>query len=43
MRATDEPTTVMQVEYQMPRWLSLLSTISTIGRQSASIRVSKDY
>jgi translocation and assembly module TamB len=33
----------MQVEYQMTRWLSLLSTISTIGRQSASIRVSKDY
>jgi translocation and assembly module TamB len=32
-----------QVEYQMTRWLSLLSTISTIGRQSASIRVSKDY
>jgi translocation and assembly module TamB len=27
----------------MTRWLSLLSTISTIGRQSASIRVSKDY
>ncbi|HET9811721.1 MAG TPA: translocation/assembly module TamB domain-containing protein, partial [Sphingomicrobium sp.] len=32
-----------QVEYQMTRWLSLLSTISTIGRSSASIRVSKDY
>jgi translocation and assembly module TamB len=32
-----------QVEYQMTRWLSLLSTVSTIGRSSASIRVSKDY
>jgi translocation and assembly module TamB len=32
-----------QVEYQMTRWLSLLSTISTIGRSSASVRVSKDY
>ena len=32
-----------RVEYQMTRWLSLLSTVSTIGRSSASIRVSKDY
>jgi translocation and assembly module TamB len=32
-----------QVEYQMTRWLSLLSTVSTIGRSSATIRVSKDY
>jgi len=32
-----------RVEYQMTRWLSLLSTISTIGRTSASVRVSKDY
>jgi translocation and assembly module TamB len=31
------------VEYQMTRWLSILSTVSTIGRASASIRVSKDY
>ena len=31
------------VEYQMTRWLSLLSTVSTIGRASASVRVSKDY
>lgn len=31
------------VEFQITRWLSLLSTISTIGRQSASVRVSKDY
>lgn len=32
-----------QVEYQITRWLSLLSTISTIGRQSVNLRVSKDY
>ena len=31
------------VEYQVTRWLSMLSTVSTIGRASASIRVSKDY
>ena len=32
-----------RIEYQMTRWLSLLSTVSTIGRSSASVRVSKDY
>jgi translocation and assembly module TamB len=32
-----------RVEYQMTRWLSLLSTVSTIGRSSAAVRVSKDY
>jgi translocation and assembly module TamB len=32
-----------RVEYQMTRWLSLLSSISTIGRSSAAVRVSKDY
>jgi translocation and assembly module TamB len=32
-----------QVEYQVTRWLSVLSTVSTIGRSSASLRVSKDY
>ena len=32
-----------RVEYQMTRWLSLLSTVSTIGRSGASVRVSKDY
>jgi translocation and assembly module TamB len=31
------------VEFQITRWLSLLSTISTIGRQSASVKISKDY
>ncbi|HEV2594666.1 MAG TPA: translocation/assembly module TamB domain-containing protein [Sphingomicrobium sp.] len=32
-----------QVEYQVTRWLSVLSTVSTIGRSSASVRISKDY
>lgn len=32
-----------RAEFQIFRWLSLLSTISTIGRQSANVRVSKDY
>ena len=32
-----------RVEYQLTRWLSLLSTVSTVGRSSASVRVSKDY
>jgi translocation and assembly module TamB len=31
------------VEYQITRWLSLLSSISTIGRESVNLRVSKDY
>ncbi|MEN2789233.1 translocation/assembly module TamB domain-containing protein [Sphingomonas oligophenolica] len=32
-----------QVEFQVTRWLSILSTISTLGRQSANVKVSKDY
>lgn len=32
-----------RAEFQITRWLSLLSTISSIGRQSATLRVSKDY
>jgi translocation and assembly module TamB len=32
-----------RIEYQITRWLSLLSSISTIGRQSVNVRVSKDY
>jgi translocation and assembly module TamB len=32
-----------RLEYQITRWLSLLSSISTIGRQSVNVRVSKDY
>ncbi|MEA3053484.1 MAG: translocation and assembly module TamB [Sphingomonadales bacterium] len=31
------------VEYQITRWLSILSSISTIGRESVNVRVSKDY
>lgn len=31
------------VEYQLTRWLSILSSISTIGRESVNVRVSKDY
>ena len=29
-----------RVEYQVTRWLSLLSSVSTIGRTSANVRVS---
>lgn len=32
-----------QLEFQITRWLSILSTISTLGRQSVNVRVSKDY
>jgi translocation and assembly module TamB len=32
-----------RAEYQVTRWLSILSTVSTIGRSSANVRVSKDY
>jgi translocation and assembly module TamB len=32
-----------RVEYQITRWLSLLSSVSTTGRQSVNVRVSKDY
>jgi translocation and assembly module TamB len=32
-----------RAEFQVTRWLSLLSSISTIGRQSATVRVSRDY
>lgn len=32
-----------RVEYQVTRWLSLLGAISTLGRQSANVRISKDY
>ncbi len=32
-----------QVEFQVTRWLSLLSSISTLGRQSANVRISRDY
>ena len=32
-----------RVEYQITRWLSILSTVSTVGRSNAAVRVSKDY
>ncbi|WP_294239604.1 translocation/assembly module TamB domain-containing protein [uncultured Sphingomonas sp.] len=32
-----------QVEFQVTRWLSLLSSISTLGRQNVNVRISKDY
>ncbi|MBX9815137.1 MAG: translocation/assembly module TamB [Sphingomonas sp.] len=32
-----------QVEFRVTRWLSILSTISTLGRQSINARVSRDY
>ena len=32
-----------RVEFQITRWLSILSSISTIGRQSVNARVSRDY
>jgi translocation and assembly module TamB len=32
-----------QVEFQVTRWLSLLSSISTLGRQNVNLRISKDY
>lgn len=32
-----------RAEFQITRWLSLLSSISTIGRQTAAVRISKDY
>ena len=32
-----------RVEYLVTRWLSVLSSISTLGRTSANVRVSRDY
>jgi translocation and assembly module TamB len=32
-----------QIEYRVTRWLSLLGTISSIGRQGVDAKVSKDY
>ena len=32
-----------RAEFQITRWLSILSSISTIGRSTATVRVSKDY
>ena len=32
-----------RLEFQITRWLSILSSISTLGRQSANVRISRDY
>lgn len=32
-----------QAEFQVTRWLSILSTISTIGEQGVNVKVSRDY
>lgn len=32
-----------QAEFQITRWLSILSSVSTIGRQSINARISRDY
>lgn len=35
--------TATQAEYRVTRWLSILSSISSIGRAGANVKVSKDY
>lgn len=35
--------TATEVEYRVTSWLSLLGSISTIGRESVSVRASRDY
>lgn len=32
-----------RAEYQITRWLSILGSISTLGRESVNVRVSRDY
>jgi translocation and assembly module TamB len=32
-----------RVEWELTRWLSVLSSISTLGRTSANVRISRDY
>ena len=32
-----------QLEFRVTSWLSLLSAVSTIGRESINARISKDY
>lgn len=32
-----------QLEYRVTRWLSLLASVSSLGRQSVDARISKDY
>lgn len=40
---TDGQGSATQLEYQITRWLSLLSSVSTLGRQSVTARISKNY
>ncbi|APG62417.1 hypothetical protein LPB140_05970 [Sphingorhabdus lutea] len=35
--------TATQIEFRVTRWLSILSSISSIGRQSLNVRVKRDY
>lgn len=35
--------TATEIEYRITSWLSLLGTISTVGRQSVSAQISRDY
>ncbi len=35
--------TATQVEFRITSWLSLLATVSSLGRESASLEASKDY
>lgn len=32
-----------RVEYQITRWLALIGSVSTLGRESVNLRVTKDY
>jgi translocation and assembly module TamB len=32
-----------QIEYRITSWLALLGTVSTIGRDSVLVQVSRDY
>ena len=32
-----------QLEFRVTSWLSLLSAVSTVGRESVNARISKDY
>jgi hypothetical protein len=36
-------TAAATIEFRVSRWFSILSTVSTIGRAGASVRVSNDY
>jgi hypothetical protein len=38
-----ETDSATQVEYRITSWLALLGTVSTIGRDSVLLQVSRDY